>query len=378
MPEDKLAVYCQREARIRKALNYEPVDRIPMIYFGTAWAPYTQGIPLSRFCSDLDTVLNSTLDAMDLLGEIDGINMMQGSGLVSCRLGDLWLSKIEIPGRELPDNALWQVREQEVMKFEDYDLILNQGWEAFLASFRPKVLKMDLLEKQTAWLKEHGATLAQRYYSRGYAVLTCSSTTIPFEPLCGARSMEKFFFDCYRSADKVKAVMDVIQPFMVSNAIRATTFMGVKGTWVGGWRAASAMLSPKIWDRLVFPYYQDLIAKLHAQGILCLLHFDQNWDRDLARFLEFPKGCVLALDGATDIRRAKEVLGDHVAFLGDVPASTLVAGTPDDVYNYVRDLIRDLGPRGLLMNPGCDIPFNAPRVNVQAMVTATRECGSYA
>lgn len=374
---NKLDIWRQREARIRKALNYEPVDRIPVLFYGVAWAPLSQGLPLSHFCTDPEAGVEATLDALDSLPDVDGINQPTG-GLISVGLTSLWLSRVEIPGRELPENTLWQVHEEETMKVEDYDIILNQGWEAFLAYIGAKVHKPDLLEKNNEWLRTKGPGLTQRYRERGYSILASMDTTIPFEALCGARSMQKFFFDCYRMPDKVKAALDIGQSFYTNLAISGTSMTDIKATWVGGWRAASALVSPKIWDKLVFPYYHDMLTKLHEHGILCVLHFDHNWDRDIKRFLEFPKGCVLALDGATDIRRAKDILGDHMVFLGDVPSSLFAAGTPDAVYKYVQELIRDLGPTGLIMNPGCDIPPNAPRANVEAFVTATHECGTYA
>jgi len=373
----ELALWRERDARIRKALNYEPVDRIPILYYGVAWAPISQGMPLSKFCTDPEAGVQVTLDAMDSLPYVDGINMPT-KGLIPVGLTDLWLSRVEIPGRELPENTLWQVHEEETMKVEDYDIILNQGWEAFLARIGPKVHKPDLCERNNEWLRLNAPRLAQRYRERGYAILASVDTTIPFEALCGARSMQKFFLDCYRIPEKVKAALDIAQAFFTNLAIAGTNVTGVKATWVGGWRAASSLVSPKIWNKLVFPYYHDMLMKLHEHGILCVLHFDHNWDRDIKHFLEFPKGCVLSLDGATDIRRAKEILGDHVVFLGDVPSSLFAAGTPDDVRRYVRELIKSLGPRGLIMNPGCDIPFNAPRANVEAFVAATHEYGTYA
>ena len=376
MPENKLELARQRQELLRKAVNYEPVDRIPFTFLGPAYGPRSVGVPLADFCLDADMAVSSTLDAMDQMGDIEGINAMV-SGYWPCLLSGLWLSKIAVPGIELPPNELWQVREEEVMKVEDYDLIINKGYEAFLAMMTPKVQKMDLLEKHNAWMQANLAGLPQRYRERGYAILTSMNSTIPFESLCGARSMEKFYFDCYRMPDKVKAAMDVALPFHINLGIMVTEITGVPGTWVGGWRAASAMLSPKIWDKLVFPYYYEMVTKFHEKGILCVLHFDQNWDRDIARFKDFPKGCVFSPDGATDIRRAKDILGDHMAFLGDVPAATLAAGTPDDVYKYVRELIRDLGPRGLIMNSGCDMPYNTPKENALAFVAATREYGTY-
>jgi len=370
MSENKLDLYRQREARIRKAINYEKLDRVPFTFLGPAYAPVSVGVSLAKFCLDPDAAINATLDAMDALGDVDGINAMV-VGCWPCNLTNLWLSEIAVPGIELPENEIWQVREKEVMKVEDYDLIIDKGYEAFLGSILPKVHKPQLLEKHNAWMAANLPTVASRYFERGYPVLAAMNTTIPFETFCGARTMEKFFFDCYRIPDKVKAALDVALPFHIKIGIDVTTTVGIKSTWVGGWRAASAMVSSKIWDKLIFPYYYEMITKFHEEGILCVLHFDQNWDRDIRRFLEFPKGCVFSPDGSTDIRRAQEILGDHMAFLGDVPAAILAAGTPDDVYKYVRELIRDLGPTGLIMNSGCDIPYNAPRANVEAMVAAT-------
>ncbi len=374
MPDNKLELWRERDERIRKALNYETVDRIPILFYGTAWSAASQGVPISTFCTDPEASAVVTLDCMDSLDDVDGINMQHG-GLVTTYLTDLWLSKVDVPGIDLPADSLWQVQEREVMKVEDYDLILNQGWEAFLGKIAPQVHNAELLQRNRQWLYGNGASLAERYHRRGYATLTCMATSIPFEALCGARSMEKFYFDCYRMQDKVKAALDVGQAFYINQALGGTGFMGVKGTWVGGWRAASALVSRKMWDKLIFPYYHDMITKLHAAGILCVLHFDQNWDRDIERFLELPKGCVFAPDGATNIRKAKEKLGDHMVFLGDVSSALFATGTPDDVHKYVRELIRDLGPKGLIMNPGCDIPINAPRANVEAFVAATHECG---
>ena len=105
--------------------------------------------------------------------------------------------------------------------------------------------------------------------------------------------------------------------------------------------------------------------------MIAILHMDQDWTRDLARFRELPKGkCILALDGSTDIYKAKEVLGDHMCIMGDVPAPKLSHGTPDEVYVYCQKLIRELGPEGFILHSGCDIPENAQLDNVRAMVAA--------
>jgi len=88
------------------------------------------------------------------------------------------------------------------------------------------------------------------------------------------------------------------------------------------------------------------------------------------------KKCVLNPDGMTDIRKAKENLGDHMAVMGDMPAQLFATDTPDDVYKYIRDLIKDVGPTGLILCPGCDAPANTKPENMEAFVAASHEFGS--
>lgn len=78
----------------------------------------------------------------------------------------------------------------------------------------------------------------------------------------------------------------------------------------------------------------------------------------------------MSLDGKTDIRKAKEVVGDRICIMGDVPAEMLAFGKPEDVYDYVSALIRDIGPGGYMICSGCDIPFNGKLENIQMMAKA--------
>ena len=48
----------------------------------------------------------------------------------------------------------------------------------------------------------------------------------------------------------------------------------------------------------------------------------------------------------------------------------LFLDTPDHVYDYCSQLIRELGPEGFILQSGCDIPANAKLENVKAMVAA--------
>ena len=370
------AVYQERLARIQKTIDLEPVDRIPFVFMGTAFAPRYMGVSMAEFCADPGVRVDVTLAAMDRLGgDFDGINALP-SGRITAALSAVWLSRVAVPGRDLPDDSLWQVDEKEVMSVDDYDTIIEQGWLAFLGDYMPRVIDMGELQENLAWMAAELPGVAERFRKAGYVPISGGATTIPFECLCGGRSMEEFYLDLYRIPDKVKAALDVMQPELIRIGVEGARNSSVSASWVGGWRAASAMLSPRMWNEFVFPYYLELVNRLAENDIVSVLHFDHDWTRDLPRLRELPaRKCILNLDGWTDIRKAKEILGDHMAIMGDVPAPLLATGTPDDVRRYVRDLARDVGPTGLILCPGCDTPIDARPENMQAFVDASLEFG---
>lgn len=369
------SLYDERLARLNKAIRFEPVDRIPVVYMGLAFSPVYTGMPLSKYVVDGDAALEANLDAADKLGDFDGFNSFPG-WIVPYELSAGWLSRIALPGVELPENTLWQVREAEVMTLDDYDFILDHGWPAFVESYLPRVIDMDEFLRYDEWYARGLAPATDRARGRGYPSVAVGGTTIPFEPLCGGRSMPEFFADLYRRPDKVKAVMDVMLPHMIELGLSSAMPSYSPGLWVGGWRSASALVAPKIWNEMVFPYLHQIVEAMAAKGLISVLHLDHDWNRDLARLLELiVRSCVLNPDGMIDVRKAKDILGEHMAIMGDVPATLFAAGTPDDIRAHVRDLVRDVGPTGLILCPGCDAPINTKPENMEAFVAAAHEFG---
>jgi uroporphyrinogen-III decarboxylase len=111
------------------------------------------------------------------------------------------------------------------------------------------------------------------------------------------------------------------------------------------------------------------------ENIDVFFHCDTDWTRFLPYFKEFPKArCVLQLDGAADIFKAKEILGGHMTLMGDVPAPLLSLDTPEAVTAYCKKLIEVVGKDGgFILSSGCETPFNSKVENVRAMVQAGNE-----
>ncbi len=371
------ALYQQRFQRIQKAIRLEQVDRVPVVYMGVAFAPRYMGMSIAEFCADPEAALYAQLATVDRLKGLDGVNL-PGGGRITPTLTALWMSRLGVPGRDLPPESLWQVCEAEVMTPDDYDTIIEKGWSHFFASYIPRVIDPQEFGEAMAWTAANAGRIAQEYVRRGLVVVCDAPVfpTVPFEYLCGGRSMPKFFLDLYRMPDRVKAAMDVIQAELIAQIKAAPPVGGIRGAWLGGWRSASALLAPKLWDRYVWPYFVELANTMVDAGIVPVLHWDQDWTRDLGRLKELPaRKCILNPDGMTNMRKFKELVGDHMAMMGDVPASLFAAGTPEDIHEYVRDLVQLFEGRGLILCPGCDAPINTRPENMEAFVAASGEYG---
>jgi uroporphyrinogen-III decarboxylase len=367
---DVASIFEERKTRILRAVSFERPDRVPVVLEYAGFAALVTDTPMAEFVSTPASVTQTMIEAFRRVGGGDAINYGSFSPYgLSYSFG----AKVRVPGIDLPPDEIWQVLESELMTREDYDRILDIGWKAFFQEFLSSRV-FDDAEPGLLPENQEGIDVLGLWAEQGVPVLSGGDVTSPFELLCGGRSLEKFFMDLVEIPDKVVAVMDEIVPHLARNTAEKNFERGYPVAWVGGWRTAPSMISPEMWARFVWPYFRRLVNEVLDSGLIPLLHLDSNWKRELRRFREFPKGkIIMALDGDTDIFRAKDILGRHMCLMGDVPASLFAFGSPEEVYNYSRRLIREIGPEGFILQSGCDIPANAKIENVQAMVAAAME-----
>lgn len=361
--------YDLRLQRIRNALEMKPVDKIPVSINGPAFIAQAEGLTLKEATTDYTRAVRADIALMERLETADSL---QTPIICPQTLSNVWLSKVARPGFELGDNELWQVEEAEVVKFDDYQYILDHGYEQFQREVLTQRLKVDFQSMEKFGQSMPGAV--EQCRKAGIPVINSGgSTGTPFEPICGGRSLENFFVDLMEEPELISRVFQEVMKvtrreftFMVEHSPDAF------GAWVGGWRAAPDMISPAIWEEFVWPYLKELALIAIQHEIVPIFHLDSCWDRAFAYFKELPpRRCILSLDGTSNARLCREVLGDHSAIMGDVPATLLAFGTEEEVYDYTTKLIQDVGPKtGLIVCSGCDIPFNAKFENVKAIVDA--------
>lgn len=355
----------ERKTRVNKAIALEKTDRTPLILMMDAFCAKHVGVKMADFCKNLKASNAVMLESAKRLGDFTGINAAFGAGTL---FPIMFCAKAKLPGRELPDDALWQLDEREVMTTDDYDAIINKGWGLFLQDYLVNRLGYPLDEAMKELTEV--PQLVKNFEDAGYLVYSPVVAITVNEYLSGGRSMPKFMRDLFKIPDKVEAVLDVIQEEnneSLRQQIRATKASVV---FLSPARGASEFFSPKLWERFVWKYLKGSIEVIIEEGAAADIHIDSNWGRDLEFFRSLPKGkCVFETDSSTDIYKVKEVLGGHMCIKGDVPAQKLALGTPDEVYDYCTRLIKDMGT-GFILSSGCSIPPNAKVENVKAMIAA--------
>ncbi len=364
---DLETIYRDRLDRLWRAVELGPQDRVPVVLEYSGFAPFITGTPMSDFLISPAAATRTMIRAWDMVGGGDGINY--GSFSIF-GLSRAFGAKIVIPKPGRADNEMWQVVETELLSADDYDRIVAEGWPAFSERFFEEKIFNDIDSRFKPPYKE-SIDVQGAWAEKGAPVLTGGDIATPIEFLCGARSLPQFARDLFRRPDRVEAAMEEMAPYMAASVIKRAKSNGYPGVWVGGWRAAPEILSPRMWDRFVWPYFRQAVREVVAADLLAVLHLDSSWDRELARFLELPaRKCILATDGRTDLSRAKDILGGHMCLMGDVPAAMFCLDPPEKVHGYCRHLVETLGPEGFILHSGCDIPANAKLENVRAMVGA--------
>lgn len=357
--------YNERLDRLKKTLALDKTDRTPIILMTDGFAAKQLGLKLADLCKGSKASNKIILDSLKALGDVDGVNSAFAAAPV---FPLIFMSRIKLPGRELADDMLWQIDEAEMMTVEDYDTIINKGWNNFMPDYLRNRLNIDV-EKITEDLA-YAPQAIKNIEDAGYVVYSPLVEMTVNEYLGGGRSLSKFMRDLYRMPDKVEAVLEVIQKDALESLRQKIRVTKPTVIFLSPARGASEFFNPKLWERFVWKYIKETADMIIEEGAVCDIHCDGNWERDLDYFKDFPKGkIVFETDGTTDIYKIKEKLGDRACIKGDVQAAKLVLSTPDEIYDYCTNLIKDMG-RGFILSSGCSIPPNAKVENVKAMISA--------
>jgi uroporphyrinogen decarboxylase len=140
--------------------------------------------------------------------------------------------------------------------------------------------------------------------------------------------------------------------------------------FIGDPVASGSLVSPEMFREFARPYLAQLIRSVHDLGVKAGLHICGETKRMLKDMVATGAD-FLSLD-EMDLVFARQEVGDSAVLMGNVSTNLLLEGKPEQVATAAKECIARGGQK-LVLSSSCDVPADAPKENVLAMVKAGRE-----
>ena len=216
----------------------------------------------------------------------------------------------------------------------------------------------------------------------GYAVTATLYETV-FEMAWELRSMDLLFEDMTFRPDLAATLLDRITERRVFAAAKMAE-AGVDIVQFGDDVAMQTglMMSKTMWRQWFAPRLRRAIgaAKDANPAVLIWYHSDGNITDLIPDLIEVGVDILNPIQPeCVDQAWVKREYGDHLAFWGGLGVqSVLPLGTPDQVRQHVKEVIKDVGADGgLVISPSHVLERDTPYANILAMKEAIDEYGTY-
>lgn len=151
--------------------------------------------------------------------------------------------------------------------------------------------------------------------------------------------------------------------------------------FIGEPSASNQLISPKQFERFVFPYLKELhetILEMGYKHIYC--HICGEANANLRFWAQTPMGDpgIVSVGHEVDILTAAEHFPNDI-IMGNLEPTIIQTGTPQEVYEASRVIIEKGKecPGGFAFSPGCELPPMSPPLNVWMMTKAANDFGWY-
>ncbi len=365
-----------KQERFEAAIALDPVDRHPVFPILVTTAPRLYGIIQAAAWQDHNVAREALIRCFEDFGYDYG---SKPNYYYSMLPGKMCAAPVRnlIPGKHLAEDDLYQVDEKVLFAREDYDKITSLGWNGFWDEHYEKIStktweQFTLMQSISNQLYVDDMKICEE---RGMPIFLGVAVDSVLMAFSLSRTLNEFTRDLYEVPDKVEAAMQASCDDLISNAVQVCKNNGKKVAFIVLERGSGFYYRLPVFERFEWTFLQRYVDAFVSEGITPWLHLDTDWGMNLPYFKKLPKGkCVCDLDGTTDIFRAKEILKDHMCISGDVPASLLTVGKPEEVSEYCKRLIDHVGEGGgFMLTTGCECPIDAKPENLRAMVETGKE-----
>ncbi|WP_066635159.1 uroporphyrinogen decarboxylase family protein [Desulfolucanica intricata] len=389
MADEKKKLYEERLGRYQAAIALEPTDRVPIASGSNYFAEVYSGNTNQETIYDSEKWLQAEKIFIRDFPEVD---VLRNNRIWAPLYDAVGCKTYKLPGRDLPPKSQFQFAEDEYMKADEYDLLINDPAGFMMECFIPRVLsetaKKGSARSNMAFLKGGMAQMMMSQVMRNRSLYLEKNLGMP-QPMTGAflapfdaladamRGLRGVLVDIYRQPDKVMAACDVLVDEMVNFALSTADPLKRYPIFVPTHKAC--FMSPKQFKQFYWPSFKKTLEKIIDAGYTVRAYLEGDWGNHWHHFLELPKGKILCdIDTQADIFKAKEAIGYHQCLAGGIPDSMFIIGTPQEMRDRVKLLCETVAKDGgFIINGGCHIPYDTKPEIYRAMIDAIIEFGTY-
>jgi uroporphyrinogen-III decarboxylase len=144
-------------------------------------------------------------------------------------------------------------------------------------------------------------------------------------------------------------------------------------------KGADGFMSNKDFETFYWPTLKAVVLGLIAEGVVPYLFVEGGYNQrlDIIADPDIPAGTTIWIFDQSDMREVKKRFTGWACFGGNVPVSLLKAATPQEVSDYVKRLIDEVGQDGgYILSTGAVLD-DAEAENLHAMIDTGKEYGKY-
>ena len=412
-PED---LYAERLQRVNDAIALKKPDRVPVfLSLGLFPARYA-GITYEKAFNDQESWLAANEKTIedyrpDLYFQ-PGAAVITGAAVHEKLQNRL----LKLPGRDLAPDVSFQFVEGEYMTADEYDHFLDDPSDFAVRVYTPRIfgaleglallpplksmvlgyvgatavglLTLPPLAEAMRAIAEAAAESMRwtagymefeaRMNGKGFPAFTTAITLAPFDVISDMlRGMRGAMLDMYRRPGKLIAAQDKLLPLLVDAAVTQARMSGNPRVFIPMHRGADGFMSLEQFDRFYWPGFRGVVEGLVDAGLTPCPFFEGTYDQRMHYLAKLPPGKIMGIFDRSDLFRAKEFIGGVMCIAGDMPLSLLQVGTPDQVREYARRLIDEVGREGGFIMCSNTVLDEADPELVKVWVEFTMEHGVY-
>lgn len=411
-------LYAEREQRFNDIVALRKPDRVPVIPLNCHYFPTrVRGVTNRDAGYDSEARYRCLTEA-----NIEfGWDMAVPSAVLSSQtLDSVGIKQLRWPGNGVADDAPFQFVEAEYLREDEYDAFLADPNGFTIATLLPRIAEgfaglgdlplpppywlgncyhlagplasmlgaapirkalqslLDLADAGSAQdhaLAAHVGRMAALGYPFGYI-----STGVPAFDMVSdfLRGLRGGSLDLYRNPDKLLSAVGLMQPVVIGLSIAGAKMSGNPRVFIPMHRGADNFMNEEAFEKFYWPTFKAFIETLVAAGLTPVPFFEGHYDSRLKYLAQLPPGKIAAHFDHIDRKKFKDICGDVMCFWGNIPASLLCTGTPQQVKDEVKRLIDLFADTGALIIDGNQgIPDEAKPQNVLALREAADEYGVY-